>query len=84
MAYRRNHTTIKGYRTTLIRFADDVSILFEHKEDALRVFKVLPKRFEKYGLRIHPEKTKMIEFLPPRGNASQGNSTFDFLRFTHF
>lgn len=74
---------LKG-KATLVRFADDVSILFKYKEDALRVFTVLPKRFKKYGLTIHPEKTKMIEFLPPRGNIPQRSKTFDFLGFTHF
>src|SRR5262244_95344 len=45
-----------------IRFADDAILCFQHKEDAEKVLKVLPKRFEKYGLTLHPEKTRLIEF----------------------
>jgi len=45
-----------------IRFADDAILCFQHKEDAEKVLSVLPKRFEKYGLTLHPEKTRLIEF----------------------
>src|SRR6266581_3722265 len=45
-----------------IRFADDALLCFQHKEDAEKVLAVLPKRFEKYGLTLHPEKTRLIEF----------------------
>jgi retron-type reverse transcriptase len=45
-----------------IRFADDAILCFQHKEDAEKVLGVLPKRFEKYGLTLHPEKTRLIEF----------------------
>ncbi len=46
---------------------------------------VLPKRFEKFGLTIHPEKSKMINFKwPSKFSASSGNGTFDFLGFTHY
>ena len=45
-----------------IRFADDAILCFQHKEDAEKVLEVLPKRFEKYGLTLHPEKTRLIEF----------------------
>ena len=41
----------------LVRYADDFVICFERKDDAERVLAVLPKRFGKYGLTIHPEKT---------------------------
>lgn len=71
----------------LYRFADDLIICFENKEDAERVLKVLPKRFEKYGLKLHPEKTKLIEFGRSAWSKSlrTGNKpeTFDFLGFTH-
>ncbi len=43
-----------------IRFADDAILCFERKEDAEKVMSVLPKRFEKYGLTLHPEKTRLI------------------------
>jgi len=70
-----------------IRFADDAILCFQHKEDADRVMQVLPKRFAKFGLTIHPEKTRLIEFgrdamrkAKQRGEKPQ---TFDFLGFTH-
>ena len=44
----------------LIRFADDEVLVFARKEDAERVMEVLPKRFGKYGLTVHPEKTRLI------------------------
>ncbi len=49
----------------LIRYADDFVILFTHEEDARRVMEVLPKRFGKYGLTLHPDKTRLVPFLPP-------------------
>ncbi|MCP4632646.1 MAG: group II intron reverse transcriptase/maturase [candidate division Zixibacteria bacterium] len=72
---------LKG-KAELVRFADDAVLLFKCKEDALRVFEVLPKRFMKYGLTIHPEKSQMIEFLAPNGG--KRSNSFDFLGFTHF
>lgn len=78
----------------LIRYADDAVLVFANESDARRVLEVLPKRCEKYGLTLHPTKTKLIEFrkpdrAPPRGNPSRGdgpkgNSTFDLLGFTHY
>lgn len=64
-----------------VRFADDFIIGFEYKEDAQRVYQTLPKRFQKYGLTIHPEKTRLLNFSPDNKEASR---TFDFLGFTHY
>jgi len=70
-----------------IRFADDAILCFQHKEDAEKVLSVLPKRFEKYGLTLHPEKTRLIEFgrNAARNARKQGKKTetFNFLGFTH-
>ena len=70
-----------------IRFADDAILCFQHRGDAEKVLNVLPKRFEKYGLTLHPEKTRLIEFGRfAAGNAKrQGKNpeTFNFLGFTH-
>src|SRR5215471_18886537 len=57
-----------------IRFADDAILCFQHKEDADKVLEVLPKRFEKFGLTLHPEKTRLIEFgrLAARNARRQG------------
>lgn len=71
----------------LIRYADDFVIVFETEVDARRVAEVLPKRFEKYGLRLHPGKTRLVEFKRPDMRPLDGGSgpgTFDLLGFTHF
>ncbi len=72
----------------LFRYADDAVMLFAKEEDARRVLEVLPKRFEKYGLTLHPEKTRLVPFRrPDRDTTAQGGGggpgTFDFLGFTH-
>ncbi len=70
-----------------IRFADDAILGFQHREDAEKVMRVLPKRFEKYGLTLHPEKTRLIEFgrYAARNAKKQGKQpeSFDFLGFKH-
>lgn len=70
-------------QAVLIRYADDFVIVFAREEDARRVLNVLPKRFGKYGLTLHPEKTRLLDFRrPPRdGDRSE---TFELLGFTHF
>jgi RNA-directed DNA polymerase len=74
-------------RAALFRYADDAVMLFSCEADARRVMKVLPKRFGKYGLTLHPEKTKLVEFRRPDQRPSQdGNDrpgTFDLLGFKH-
>ena len=75
-------------RATLVRYADDFVMVFETEEDARRVADVLPKRFEKYGLRLHPEKTRLVRFKKPDGRETpkgeSGATSFDLLGFTHF
>lgn len=75
---------MKG-RTRLIRYADDFVICFEREDDARKVAEVLPKRFAKYGLELHPDKTRLLRYEPP-GRDSDGDDppTFDFLGFTHY
>jgi group II intron reverse transcriptase/maturase len=69
-----------------IRYADDFILCFQYREDAERVLEVLPKRFAKYGLTLHPEKTRLLAFgrsaLPNRPDAPKP-ATFDFLGFRH-
>jgi group II intron reverse transcriptase/maturase len=74
----------------LVRFADDFVIVFEREEDARRVESVLPRRFERFGLTVHPEKTRLVDFRHPlRRRWEEGTTrveqgeTFDFLGFTH-
>jgi len=71
-----------------IRYADDFVLCFQYREDAEKVKAVLVQRFEKYGLQLHPEKTRLIEFGQEALAKSErpGGSkppTFDFLGFTH-
>jgi RNA-directed DNA polymerase len=73
-------------RHALVRFCDDFVMAFEDYLDARRVLDVLGKRVGRFGLTLHPDKTRMIDFrfLRPDGRhpATQG-TTFDFLGFTH-
>jgi len=73
---------LKG-AASLIRFADDAVLVFANKHDAQRVHAVLPKRFAKYGLALHPKKTRLIPYGKP-GACAENPGTFDFLGFTHY
>lgn len=66
----------------LVRYADDAVLSFAGERDARRVMEVLPKRFEKYGLILHPDKTRLLEFKPPFSGKKR--ETFDFLGWTHY
>jgi group II intron reverse transcriptase/maturase len=73
----------------LIRFADDAVLVFARKEDAERVMEVLPQRFGRYGLTVHPEKTRLIRFGKPRKREGGRQEPprweqFSFLGFTHY
>jgi RNA-directed DNA polymerase len=75
----------------LIRYADDFVIGFTQEEDARRVRAVLPQRFGRYGLTIHPDKTRLLPFQDPSQGApgtgrGPGSSpgTFTLLGFTHY
>ena len=81
---------LKG-RAFLVRYADDFVLGFACEEDARRVLAVLPKRFGKYGLTLHPDKTRLVPFQrPPQSPASSKSSaagqpgSFDLLGFTHY
>jgi group II intron reverse transcriptase/maturase len=75
-------------RAFMVRYADDAVLVFSEKRDAERVLEVLPKRFGRYGLRLHPEKTRLVRFerpphdVDPRSGEPPG--TFEFLGLTHF
>jgi RNA-directed DNA polymerase len=72
----------------IVRFADDFVAGFEHQADAQRFLADLRERFAKFGLELHPDKTRLIEFgrHAARARAARGAGkpeTFDFLGFTH-
>jgi group II intron reverse transcriptase/maturase len=70
-------------RAKLVRYADDFVMVFELESDARRVQAVLPKRFGRFGLTLHPDKTRLVDFRrPPRGGSRPG--TFEFLGFKHY
>lgn len=68
-------------RGHLIRYADDFVLFFEHESDARRVHAVLSKRFEKFGLTIHPKKTRLLCFERPC-EGRPAPDQFDLLGFT--
>jgi RNA-directed DNA polymerase len=68
----------------IARFADDFVAGFTLRSDAERVFQVLPKRFERFGLTIHPEKSRMVQFSRPYWRKGKGPGSFAFLGFTHY
>lgn len=75
-------------RVFLIRYADDFVLGFTSEADARRLLELLPQRFAKYGLTIHPDKTRLVRFRPGPVGLRAGDSpqpgTFDFLGFTHY
>lgn len=78
-------------KSQLVRYADDAILIFSEEADARRVLEVLPKRFARFGLTLHPEKTRLVRFTcppylrdrrwPPQDG---GPENFDFLGFTHY
>lgn len=74
--------------STLVRYCDDFVMLLAHKEDAERVLEVLGKRLGKYGLQLHPDKTRLVDFRyrKPDQHTSKGSTlvtSFNFLGFSH-
>ena len=72
-------------RAFLVRYADDFVVVFEDHGDALRVQEVLPKRFARFGLTLHPTKTRLVPFrMSTPGSGEPPPGSFDFLGFTHY
>lgn len=83
--WRRRHA--RG-DMVVARFADDFVTGFEHRGDARQFLHDLRRRFAKFGLELHPDKTRLIEFgrYAAKNRAARGlgkPETFDFLGFTH-
>jgi RNA-directed DNA polymerase len=76
---------MKG-RCFLIRVADDFVMGCEWEDDARRILGVLPKRFARFKLTIHPQKTRLVQCQPPRheDEGGRGDGTFDVLGLTHY
>jgi len=78
---------VRGF-CELVRYADDFIIMVQYQSEAKRIKRALEKRFNRYELTLHPDKTKVFSFGRfERGNSKNQNrkaSTFDFLGFTHF
>ena len=72
----------------LARFADDAIMAFDNIVDARRVLAVLGKRLERFGLTLHPDKTRLVDFRPRATESTRhpdtDGTTFDFLGLTHF
>jgi len=73
-------------QATLIRYGDDFLIGCEREDEARRVLAVLDKRLRRFGLTLHPDKTRLLPFgCPPAGQHSgKGLATFDFVGFTFY
>ena len=70
---------------SMVRYADDLVMVFSDREDALLMREALAERCEQFGLSLHPEKTRLIRFRRPRRDGSGPKSgSFDFLGFTHY
>jgi RNA-directed DNA polymerase len=72
----------------VVRYADDWIAGFEYRDDAVRFQRAVAERLDQFGLKLHPEKTRLIEFgrfaRENRRRRGQGKpDTFDFLGFTH-
>ena len=76
---------MKG-RSFLIRFADDYITGFELESDAKRALEAMKKRFDRFGLELHPDKTKLFFFGRPthKNGKAKKLGTFDFLGFTFY
>ena len=70
-------------KATFVRYADDGVFGFERQDDAQRVRAALSKRMERFGLSLHPEKTRLLDFRAPPRSRGEGRSptTFDYLGF---
>ena len=73
-------------KAVLVRYADDAVLGFERQDDAQRVWTVLSKRMARFGLTLHPDKTRLLDFRRPPMSRGEGKgpATFDFLGFTWY
>ena len=72
----------------IVRYADDIVVGFQHKRDAEQYLRGLRERLTRFGLSLHPDKTRLVEFgrfaaVKRRQRGAGKPETFDFLGFTH-
>ncbi|MDE0101445.1 MAG: group II intron reverse transcriptase/maturase [Bryobacterales bacterium] len=87
--HRRWRPQVPRGKARIVRYADDFVVGFQHKEDAERFLGDLKERLARFGLELHPKKTRLVEFgrfaAADRKSRGQGKpETFDFLGFTHY
>jgi group II intron reverse transcriptase/maturase len=72
-------------RAFVVRYADDFVLAFSSERDARHVLALLSERFGEYGLTLHPDKTRLVYFRPPRSSSGRDDDPgiFDFLGFRH-
>ncbi len=85
LSWRKKHA---GGEMYVVRYADDFVMAFQRERDAMAMHKALAERLAHFGLKLHPEKTRVIEFgrFAQEDRERRGLSkpeTFDFLGFTH-
>ena len=84
---KRAKTQVRG-QCYLVRYADDFVCMVQYRRSAYELERMLRERFAKFGLQLHPQKTRTISFgRDERQNAdrqSRKPNTFDFLGFTHY
>jgi RNA-directed DNA polymerase len=73
-----------GGRGFMIRYADDLAMVFANEADAREAKDMLAERLGLYGLSLHPTKTRVVEFRPRDGAKGTDSRSFDFLGFTHY
>lgn len=83
--FREARQHVRGAKAShvLVRYADDFVILIRNDFDVHWLCKELPQRFDKHGLALHPEKTRLIPFKQPPRKGPKWHVSFDFLGFIH-
>ena len=84
---KRHRKVLRG-QSAVVRYADDIVACFQHKDEAERFMAELSERLELFGLSMHPEKTRLLEFgrsaaIRRKRAGLSKPETFDFLGFTH-
>ena len=80
---RKVRPRLKG-KAWLIRYIDDFVVCFQYCSDAQRLMEVLPKRLEKFALKLEPDKNRLIRFGRSAGRKGKRPETIYFLGFTHY